>query len=366
MSTAADAPEHGSGEQQPRRARRRSAVRHRGVTLARGAWSLAKRTAVAAFSYRVTGLAAEAAFFALLSLPPLFLGLVGLLGYVRPLVGENTIRHIRGFVMDTAHTVLTGSVVDAVVVPLLNGILSGGRTDIVSISFVISLWSGSRALNVYVDTITIAYGLNGLRGVIRTRTLSFTLYVIGLAAGLVVIPPLVMGPTLLRDWLPVSPVVVQVFYWPVLVVLCILLLTGLYSAAVPVRTPWWRNVAGAGLALVIWIIGSAGLRVYLGVSLSGVSIYGSLAAPIAVLAWLYVTALAVLIGALLNASIDQLWPIPATREAREARRRATQPMRIGATTLRSRRGSGDDSGGSGGDAGHGTGPGPRRADGHRD
>lgn len=356
MSTAADTPQHRSGERRPRRGGRR-AWRHRLVASAAGAWPLAKRTAGAAFTYRVTGLAAEAAFFALLSLPPLFLGLVGLLGYVRPLVGENTIRHIRVFVMDTAHTVLTGSVVDAVVVPLLNGILSGGRTDIVSISFVISLWSGSRALNVYVDTITIAYGLNGLRGIIRTRALSFTLYVIGLLAGLVVIPPLVMGPTLLRDWLPVSPVVVQVLYWPVLVVLCILLLTGLYSAAVPVRTPWWRNVAGSCLALVIWIIGSAGLRLYLGVSLSGVSIYGSLAAPIAVLAWLYVTALAVLIGALLNASVDQLWPIPATREAREARRRATQPMRVGATTLRSLHDAdvGDDPGGAGGQEAGGAG-----------
>ncbi|HEY3682754.1 MAG TPA: YihY/virulence factor BrkB family protein [Streptosporangiaceae bacterium] len=340
MSTAADAREREPGDgEQPRRPPRpplHTRARARTRVLASGTWRLGKHTALSAFRYRVTGLSAEAAFFALLSLPPLMLGIIGLVGYFRPLLGQHTITQIRAFVMDTAHTVLTGSVVDAVVVPLLEGILRGGRTDIVSISFLISLWSGSRALNVYVDTITIAYGLNGLRGIVRTRALSFTLYVLGLVGGIVVIPLLIMGPTLIRDWLPVSPLVVHIFYWPVLVVLCVLFLTGLYGASVPVRTPWWRNLPGAFLALVIWIIGSAALRLYLGVSLSGVSIYGSLAAPIAVLAWLYVTAFAVLIGALLNASIDQLWPIAATREARKAREQATQPMRIGATRWRSR------------------------------
>ena len=313
----------------------RERMRAWAAAIGSGAWRLTRRTAAAAFQYRVTGLAAEAAFFALLSLPPLMLGLIGMFGYFRGVLGEHTIARIRSFVLDTAHTVLTDSVVDVAVKPLLADILRGGRTDIVSISFVISLWSGSRALNVYVDTITIAYGLNGLRGIIRTRALSFTLYVLGLIGGTIAIPLLVMGPTLIRDWVPVSPPVVRIFYWPVLVAVCVLFLTGLYAAAVPVRIPWWRNLPGAFLALVIWIIGSAALRVYLGVSLSGVSIYGPLAAPIAVLAWLYVTAIAVLIGALLNATSDQLWPIAATRRAREARARATQPMRIGAIRLRS-------------------------------
>lgn len=310
-------------------------LRARAAVLASGGWRLIRQTAVSAFQYRITGLAAEAAFFALLSLPPLALGIIGMFGYFRGFLSPRTIDHIQGFVLGGAHTVLTDGVVNAAVRPLLDDVLHGGRTDIVSVSFLISLWSGSRALNVYVDTITIAYGLNGLRGVIRTRALSFTLYVLGLVGGTVVIPLLVMGPTLLREWLPVPAVVVQILYWPVLIVLSVLFLTALYVASVPVRVPWWRNLPGAFLALVIWIVGSALLRVYLGVSLANVSIYGPLAAPIAVLAWLYVTAIAVLIGALLNAASDQLWPTASTREARVARARATQPMRIGAITLRS-------------------------------
>lgn len=310
-------------------------LRARAAELGSGAWKLTRQTAVSAFQYRITGLAAEAAFFALLSLPPLALGLIGMFGYFRGFLSKHTITYLQHFVLGGAHAVLTDGVVNAAVRPLLNEVLHGGRTDIVSVSFLISLWSGSRALNVYVDTITIAYGLSGVRGVIRTRALSFALYALGLVGGTIVIPLLIMGPSLLREWLPVPPVAVQVLYWPVLIVLSVLFLTGLYVASVPVRVPWRRNLPGAFLALIIWIAGSALLRVYLGVSLANVSIYGPLAAPIAVLAWLYVTAIAVLIGALLNAASDQLWPIPATREARVARARATQPMRIGAITLRS-------------------------------
>lgn len=302
-----------------------------------GTWALTRQTVQSAFQYRVTGLAAEIGFFSLLSLPPLVLGLIGTLGYFRSLLGPITIGEIRNRVLDSSHAVLTNNVVDTVVRPLLDTVLAGGRGDIVSISFVVSLWSGSRALNVCVDTITIAYGLNGIRGIVRTRALSFTLYVLGLVGGLVAIPPLLAGPNLVQRLLPIPSVVIEIFYWPTLGLITVALLTGLYSAAVPVRTPWYRDMPGALLALVIWVIGSAGLRIYLEVSLSGVSIYGSLAAPIAMLAWLYVTAFAVLIGALLNASIDQLWPSEATREEREARKHATEPIRIGATKLRSHR-----------------------------
>jgi membrane protein len=94
---------------------------------------------------------------------------------------------------------------------------------------------------------------------------------------------------------------------------------------VPVRTSWWREVPGAVVALVIWILGSFLLRFYLVGSMSGVSVYGSLAASIALLAWLYVAALAVLIGAALNAEIDKTWPSADTARARAIRAAAAQP-----------------------------------------
>ena len=47
-----------------------------------------------------------------------------------------------------------------------------------SLGFFLALWSGSRALNVFVDTITIMHGLGGQRGIVKTRALSFSLYLL--------------------------------------------------------------------------------------------------------------------------------------------------------------------------------------------
>lgn len=277
---------------------------------------IVKRTVVALFHFRVTGLAAEAAFWALMSLPPLVLGLIGMLGHFRGWLGGDTIDAIRMWIIDNAGVVLTPNTVDVVVEPIVDDVFRGGSADIISIGFLISLWSGSRALNVYVDTITIAYGLAGHRGVVRTRALSFGLYLIGLAIGLVVLPLLVAGPTLVEQAIPRSAAWVNVFYWPVVVLFSVVFVASLYSVSVPVRTAWWRDLPGAGVAVGIWLLGSFLLREYLGASFTGSTIYGSLAAPVAVLAWLYLTALAILIGAALNAEIDRQWPSPVTAKAR--------------------------------------------------
>ena len=68
--------------------------------------------------------------------------------------------------------------------------------------FLLSLWSGSRALNVFVDTISIMYGQSGVRGIVRTRVLSFSLYLLALLVGIVTIPLVLLGPSLLGDILP--------------------------------------------------------------------------------------------------------------------------------------------------------------------
>ena len=69
--------------------------------------------------------------------------------------------------------------------------------------------------------------------------------------------------------------------------------------------------------MLIWIVGSGVLRwVLTATARDSTSIYGPLAAPIAVMIWLYLLAIAVLIGAALNASFDQLWPESGPATAR--------------------------------------------------
>jgi membrane protein len=282
-------------------------------------WQLTKITTTICFRYRVTGLAAEAGFFLLLSLPPLLLALVGSIGYLGNWVGDNLVDQVREKIIEGSAQVLTSDVVNEVIKTTLRDVFDGGRFDLISIGFVIALWSGSRALNVFIDTISIMYGLGGQRGIIRTRLLSFSLYVAAVLVGSVLVPLVLVGPTLLGRLLPDSVDFLDSLYWPVASLLSVVSLTSLYHISAPVRTPWRRDVPGALLTVTIWYLGSYVVRWVIDMSVGGTSIYGPLAAPIVLLIWLYVLAIAILIGAALNAAIEELWP---RRELTEARERA--------------------------------------------
>lgn len=279
---------------------------HRGI---RGsvAWRLVAGTVRACLRYRVTGLAAEAAFFAILSLPPLIFGLAGSLGYVAGIFGADTVTEVKQAIIDLARQALTEESVQDVIAPTLDAVLSRGRADVISVGFVLALWSGSRALNVFIDTITIMYGMGGKRGIIKTRALSFSLYIVALGIGIVVLPLVLAGPKIVRELLPDRVAFLGVLYWPIVVILSTVFVAGLYHVAVPIRKSWRHGFAGAILVLVIWVGGAYVLRWALANASGGTSIYGPLAAPIALLLWLYVISIAVLIGAAFNSAVDRVW-----------------------------------------------------------
>lgn len=281
-----------------------------------GALPLARLTVVTTricLRYRVTGLASEAGFFALLSLPPLVLGLFGGLGYLGGALGPDTVDDVRVAILRYATQFLTPQVINSVLGPTVDDVLRGGRFDLLSIGFVLSLWSGSRAVNVFVDTISIMYGQSGVRGIIQTRALSFSLYVVALLLGIVTIPLVLLGPTLLGDLLPTAWHPLTLLYWPLVTLLTVGGLTSLYHVSTPHRSPWTRDVPGAVLTLVIWALASFVVRGSIAASLGGTSIYGPLSAPIVILIWLYALAIAVLIGAALNGAIRELWPADERR-----------------------------------------------------
>lgn len=259
--------------------------------------------------YRVTGLAAEAGFFALLSFPPLLYGLLGLVGYVGNWLGAGVREDVTNSIVRYAARFLTEDSLQDVLVPTLRQALNGGRPDVVSVGFVLSLWSGSRALNVLLDTISIMYGQGGRRGIVRTRVLSLSLYFVTLVFGALVVPLIVVGPGLLEERLPAKFLFLMNFYWPLVGGLTILGFATLYYIATPRRTPWVRALPGAALTLAIWVVTSMALRWFLGASINGVSIYGPLAATIVVLIWLYFLGIGVLIGAAFNASAARIWPM---------------------------------------------------------
>ncbi|WP_084653626.1 YihY/virulence factor BrkB family protein [Nocardioides insulae] len=288
---------------------RRLSARYRALAGGRAAattdllWRLVVATVSSCLRYRVTGLAAEGAFFAVLSVPPLIFALAGAVGFLTEQFDVAQVEEMRQGIVEASGAFLTQSAVDRVIEPTVNSVLRGGRFDVMSVGFVLALWSGSRALNVFVDTITIMHGLGGRRGILRTRALSFVLYVLAIVTGMFAVPLVLAGPTLVGSWLPPGLTFLMVFYWPAVVALGICFLAALYHVSLPVRSAWRFNLPGATFALLTWIGGSYLLRAFLTATASDSrSIYGPLAAPIAVLLWLYLVAIAVLIGAAVNAS----------------------------------------------------------------
>jgi membrane protein len=280
-------------------------------------WRLIVSTFGSCLRYRVTGLAAEGAFFAVLSVPPLIFALAGAIGFVSERFSADQVANFRQAVIDVSARAVTDKVVSQIITPTIDEVLSQPRYDVISLGFVLALWSGSRALNVFVDTITIMHGLGGHRGIIKTRMLSFSLYVLAMITGGVSIPLVLVGPSLLDEWLPARFDPLLVFYWPTVVVICICFLATLYHVSVPVRTNWSFNLPGATFSLTAWILGSFVLRwVLSSTAADSRSIYGPLAAPIAVLIWLYIVAIAVLIGAAVNAAFDSVFPQKSTSRAR--------------------------------------------------
>lgn len=217
---------------------------------------------------------------------------------------------------------LSDSSITQVVQPLLRQVFDQTRPDLISIGFLLSLWSGSRALYIFIDTITVMYGLDGKRGIVKTRLMSLGLYLGALVIGSLVLPLLMAGPELVTNAVPESGGLINAAYWPFAILLLIVSLTTLYHLAVPVSTPWREDIPGALVALVVLVFCSVALRLYLVSSIEGHSVYGSLAAPVAVLLWIFVVALAVLIGAAMNAAIDRRWPTLETADARAENERA--------------------------------------------
>ena len=275
---------------------------------------LLRRTIAHAWQDRVLGLSAEAAFWQLLSLPSLFLALVATLGYVSRWFGSTTVDRTETRIESTLDSAFSHQVVHFVIHPMLNDVLRGGRADIISIGFLIAIWAGSSATSTFVNTITIAYGMRDMRGAVRSRLLALWLFLGSVAIGVIVLPLLVLGPTVLKRILPHSTRhalsgVIDNGYYPTVVILLLIGLTTLYHLAPPKRLPWRRGVPGAVLAILVFLAGSAGLRTYISVIVSHNSAaYGTIAAPIAALLFFFVLAIGVLLGAEFNAAIEHYKP----------------------------------------------------------
>jgi membrane protein len=276
--------------------------------------TLGVRTVRDSLEDRLPGLAAEVSFYLLLSLPPLMLVGLGALSYFGDWFGPNAVSDVEQAIIDAASGVLTQSTIDDVVRPAVDGLLARGRADVLSIGVILALWSGSRALKVIVQAITIAYDLEDRRTWWQHRALGLGLAIVGVLMLAIVLPLLVVGPeagSALADEFGLGrafDLTWQVLYFPVVIALGLSLLTWIYHVVAPHTTRWRRDFPGAVLAFVIWLAGSFGLRIYATSFVEGDSAYSYFGTPLVLLLWIYVTAVALLVGAEFNAEIEKLLP----------------------------------------------------------
>ena len=176
------------------------------------------------------------------------------------------------------------------------------------IGLLLALWSASRGMSGLITAINIAYEEKE-----RRSFLKFNLIALGLTLGLVV------GGVIAIALIAVLPAAVQLLaigsatkwllllvQWPLLIVLVMAGLALLYRFGPDRDKPQWRWVTpGAIAATVLWIIASIGFTFYVANFNSYNKTYGSLGGVVILLTWLYLSALVVLLGAVINAQSER-------------------------------------------------------------
>ncbi|WNG94939.1 YihY/virulence factor BrkB family protein [Mycobacterium sp. ITM-2016-00318] len=280
-------------------------------------WHITKRTLSKSWDDSIFSESAQAAFWCALSLPPLLLGMLGSLAYIAPLFGPETLPVIQEQLINTASRFFSQNVVSEIIEPTVRDIVKGARGEVVSLGFVISLWAGSSAVSAFVDSITEAHDQTPLRHPVRQRFFALGLYVAMLVMAIATAPFVALGPLKIGEHIPQSwDNVLQYGYYPALILGLLVSVTFLYRVSLPKALPSHRLVLGAVLATLVFLITTIGLRVYLTYITSTGYTYGALATPIAFLLFAFFLGFAIMIGAELNAAVQEEWPAPDTHAKR--------------------------------------------------
>jgi membrane protein len=280
-------------------------------------WRIVKRTLSKSWDDSIFAESAQAAFWCALSLPPLLLGMLGSLAYVAPLFGPETLPTIQQRLISTANTFFSPNVVNEIIEPTVRDIMAGARGEVVSLGFVISLWAGSSAVSAFLDSIVEAHDQTPLRHPVRQRFYALGLYVVMLVGVIVSAPFIALGPIKIAHYVPDSwDYALSWGYYPVLFLGLVVAVTFLYRVSLPKPLPSHRLVLGSVLAAAVFLITTLGLRVYLTwITATGYT-YGALATPIAFLLFAFFLGFAIMIGAELNAAVQEEWPAPDTHARR--------------------------------------------------
>jgi membrane protein len=180
------------------------------------------------------------------------------------------------------------------------------------VGLLLALWSVTGAMSAFMTATTMAYDGTDGRGFVRKRA---TALVLGAAIGfafLLVAVLLIFGPVIERyvgDALGIQPVLRYVWWgaqWPILVGGLLAAFATLLRLGPDVEHKRWRFVTlGSAAAVVLWLLVSASFAFYTSAFGSYDKTWGSLAAVIVMLTWLWLSSLALLFGAEVNAEAER-------------------------------------------------------------
>lgn len=280
-------------------------------------WRISLRTLSKSWDDSIFSESAQAGFWSALSLPPLLLGVLGSLAYVAPLFGPDALSAVEKSIISAIRSFFSPSVVNEIIEPTIRDVTANARGEVVSVGFVISLWAGSSAISAYVDAVVEAHDQTPLRHPVRQRLFALFLYLMTLIFVVATAPVFVMGPRKVSEHIPYGLAnALRYGYYPALVLGLLVGVVILYRVALPEPLPTHRLIFGAVLATTVFLIATLGLRIYLRWITSTGYTYGALATPIAFLLFAFFGGFAIMMGAELNAAIQEEFPAPKTHAHR--------------------------------------------------
>ena len=247
-------------------------------------------------------IAAGCAFYGLLAIFPGIVAVLAIAGLVtEPSTLVSQLETLAAMLPQQAAEIVIGQATEVA------GSRDGGLSLAATLGIVIAVWSSSKAIQSIMEGLNVAFETTETRGFIRL-TLTRILLTLGLMAGFFLTALILAGlPALLAflPWSGAAEMVVTVLRWPLIIGLVVTGLAILYRYG-PDRDVAWRWVTpGAGLAAVVWAVGSFAFAVYVRNFGSYNETFGTLGGVVILLTWLWLSAFIVMMGAEFDSEMER-------------------------------------------------------------
>jgi len=287
--------------------------------LTKPSWKYVGRKTLREFSDdQCTDLAAALTYYSVLALFPAAIALLSLVGLVGQ--GPTTVDTLLQILRDMG----ASGAADTVEPTLTQLSQSTGAGWGLLIGLLVALWSASGYVNAFGRGLNRVYEVPEGRPIwkLRPMMLLVTLLTVVLAA-LVALALVLTGPAAqaVGDAIGIGSTALTVWNiakWPVMLAVVVVIVALLYYATPNVKQPKFRWISiGALVAIVVWVVASAAFGFYVANFGSYDKTYGSLAGVIGFLLWLWITNLALLFGAELDAELERARELQAGLPAEE-------------------------------------------------